>query len=54
MKSFFFKVSLVSYVFMYTDFRKNTQKILACTVFTHQVENFCIERLVLLISNTGQ
>jgi len=26
MKSFFFKVSLVSYVFMYTDFGKNTQK----------------------------
>jgi len=34
MKSFFFKVS----VFLYTDFRKNTQKILACRVFTQNGE----------------
>ena len=26
MKSFFFKVRAVSYVFLYADFRKNTQK----------------------------
>jgi len=34
MKSFFSKVSFVSYVFLYADFGKNIQKILARTVFT--------------------
>jgi len=42
MKSFFFKVSVVSYVFLYIDFRKNTQEILARNVFT-QMENLCID-----------
>jgi len=44
MKSFFFKVSFVSYVFLYTDFRKNTQKTLARTVL-HKMENLCKERV---------
>ena len=35
---FFFKVSVVSYVFLYADFGKNTQKILAHTVFTQNGE----------------
>jgi len=35
MKSFFFKVSLVSYVLLYADYGKNTQKILAQEVFTY-------------------
>jgi len=35
MKSFFFKVGVVSHVFLYADFRKNTQKILARKVFTY-------------------
>jgi len=38
MKSFFFKVSFVSYVFLYTDFGKNTQEILARTAFTQNGE----------------
>jgi len=38
MKSFFFKVSFVSYVFLYADFWKNTQEILAHTVFTQNGE----------------
>ena len=42
--NFFFKVRVVSYVFRYADFGKNTQKIPACTVFT-QIENFCMERV---------
>ena len=40
----FFKVRVVSYVFWYADFRKNTQKILARAVFT-QMENLCMERV---------
>jgi len=35
MKSFFFKVSVVSCVFLYADFGKNTQNILAQKVFTY-------------------
>ena len=38
MKYFFFKVSFVSYVFLYTDFGENTQKILAHTVFPQNGE----------------
>jgi len=38
MKSFFFKVSVVSYVFLYADFGKNTQKIMARTIFTQNEE----------------
>jgi len=40
MKSFFFKLSFISYVglFLYTDFAENTQRILACTVFTQNGE----------------
>src|SRR6218665_626400 len=37
-ESFFFKVRVVSYVFPYADFGKNTQKILARTVFTQNGE----------------
>jgi len=35
MKSFFFKVSVVFYVFLYAAFGENTQKILAQKVFTY-------------------
>jgi len=42
--NFFLKVRVVSYVFRYVDFGKNTQKILARTVFT-QIKNFCMERV---------
>jgi len=38
MKSFFFKVSFVSCVLLHTVFGKNTQKILARTVFTQNGE----------------
>jgi len=38
MTFFFFKVSFVSYVFLYTDFGKNTQKILARTFLTQNGE----------------
>jgi len=38
MKSFFFKVSFVSYVILYADVGKNTQKILARIVFTKNGE----------------
>ena len=38
MKYVFFKMSFVSYVFLYTDFAENTQRILACTVFTQNGE----------------
>ena len=38
MKSFFFKVSFVSYLHLYADFGKNTLKILARTVFTQNKE----------------
>ena len=34
----FFKVSVVAYVFLYADFGRNTQKILARTVFTENGE----------------
>src|SRR6218665_3956350 len=44
MKCFFFKVSVVSYVFLYADFWKNTQTILAHTVLT-EIENLCMERV---------
>jgi len=37
-KSFFFKVSFVSYVLLYADFGKNTQKFMARTVFTQNGE----------------
>ena len=40
----FFEESVVSYVFRYADFGKNTKKILECTVF-RQIENFCMERV---------
>jgi len=40
MTSFFSKVSFVSYVFLYADFGKNTQKILE-----HKMENLCMERV---------
>jgi len=39
-KSFFFKVSVVSYVFLYADLGKNTHKMLARKVFTYFF-NFC-------------
>ena len=42
MTYFFFKVSVVSYVILYADFGKNTEKILAHTVFT-QIVNLCME-----------
>jgi len=35
MKYIFFKVSVVSFVFLYADFGENTQKILARKVFTY-------------------
>jgi len=35
MKSFFFKVGVVSCVFLYADFGKNTQTILARKVFAY-------------------
>jgi len=38
MKSFFFKVSVISCVFLYADFGENTQKILVRTVFTQNGE----------------
>jgi len=38
MKSFVFKVSVISYVFLYADFGKNTKKLLARTVFTQNGE----------------
>ena len=44
MKSFFFKVRVVSCVFLYADFGENTQKILARTDFT-QKENLRMERV---------
>ena len=56
MKSFFFKVSVVSYVLLYSDFGKNTQKILACTVFTQKWRIYVwkgLSLVILLISNTG-
>jgi len=37
-------VSAVPYVFLYADFRKNTQKILAHKDFT-QIENLRMERV---------
>ena len=37
-QSFFFKVSFVSYVTLYADIGKNTQKILARAVFTQNGE----------------
>jgi len=47
MKSFFFKVSVLSYVILYADFEKNTQKILARRdlQFLHKMENLCMERV---------
>jgi len=42
--TFFFKVRVVSYVFRYADFKRNTQKIMARTVFTH-IKKFCMERV---------
>jgi len=44
MKSFFFKVSFVSYVFLYTDFGENTQKCWDVQ-FLHKMENLCMERV---------
>jgi len=44
LKSFFFKVSVVSYVFLYADFGKKPQKILARTDFT-QNGGFMYERV---------
>jgi len=41
---FFFKVSVISFVFLNADFGKNILKILARTVFI-QNENFCMERV---------
>jgi len=38
MKSFFFEVSVVSYVFLYTNFGRNTRKILASSDFTQNGE----------------
>jgi len=37
-------VSVVSYVFLDANFGKNTQKIMALTVFT-QIENFCMKKV---------
>jgi len=60
MKSFFFKVRVVSCVdiFLYADFGKNTQKILARAVFTQNGEfSLFTERVKpgrFLISNTGR
>src|SRR6218665_182180 len=42
--NFFFKGSVVSYVFLYGDFGENILKILSCTVFT-QIGNLCMERV---------
>jgi len=42
--NFLFKVRVVSYVFRYADFGKNTPKFLARKVF-RQIENFCMERV---------
>ena len=45
MKCFVFKVSVVSYVFLYADFgKKILNKTMARTVFT-QIENLCMERV---------
>ena len=38
MKSFFFNVGVISYVLLYADIGKNTQKILTRTVFTQNGE----------------
>jgi len=43
-KSFFFKVSFVSYVFLYTDFWKNIQKFWHLQ-FVHKMENLCMKRV---------
>jgi len=44
MKSFFFKVSFISYVLFCADFGKNTQKIWHVQ-FLHKMENLCMERV---------
>jgi len=46
LKCFFFRVSVVSYLFLSADFGKHrpTRNILALKVFT-QIENLCIERV---------
>jgi len=41
---FFFKMSVVSYIMLYADFGKNTQTIMADTIFI-QIKNLCMERV---------
>jgi len=44
MKSFFFKVSFVSYVFLNTDFGENIQKFWHIQIL-HKMKNLCMERV---------
>jgi len=57
MKSFFFKVRFVCYAFLYTDFGKITQKMLARTIFYTKWRIYVwkgLSLVVLLISKTDR
>jgi len=45
MKSFFFKVSFVSYVLLHTDFYKKYSKNSGTYSFFQKMENLCMERV---------